>query len=102
MKTLLKRNRPGSIFVKVLYSYLLIITLPMIAFGCAAYYWLTNTMEKETYRTYANVLEDIRNEIDRNFQSLNTFAVQLSYMPWPVKLMNMEGDSLGYDRRDIR
>lgn len=87
--------------MKVLYSYILIITLPMIVFGCAAYYWLTNAMEKETHGTYGSVLEDIRIEIDRNFQTLDTFAVQLSYMPWAVKLMNMEGDSLSYDRLDI-
>jgi len=94
-------DRSKSLFMKVLYSYVVIITLPMIVFGWAAYYWLTNTMEKETDSTYNGVLEDIRSEIDQNFQALDTFAVQLSYMPWAVKLMNMEGDSLGYDRLDI-
>ncbi len=87
--------------MKVLYSYLLIITLPMIAFGLASYYWLTNAIEKETHAAYSSVLEDIRGEIDRNFQTLDTFAVQLSYMPWATQLMNMEGDSFSYDRLDI-
>ncbi|MCS7461330.1 helix-turn-helix domain-containing protein [Paenibacillus doosanensis] len=101
MKKLIFRGRSGSIFAKVLYSYILIITLPLIVFGVATYYWLTNAIEKETHKTYSGIAEDIRTEVDRNFQTLDSFAVQLSYMPWAVKLMNMEGSSLSYDRLDI-
>ncbi|MGG1518124.1 helix-turn-helix domain-containing protein [Paenibacillus oryzisoli] len=101
MKTFIFRDRSGSVFMKVFYSYILIITLPMILFGLLTYYWLTTTMEKEMQVTYSSVVEDIRTEIDRNFQTLDMFAVQLSYMPWATKLMNMEGPSLSYDRLDI-
>ncbi|WP_127581497.1 helix-turn-helix domain-containing protein [Paenibacillus koleovorans] len=101
MKSLFFRDRSGSVFVKVLYSYILIITLPMILFGLASYYWLTHAMENETHGTYSGIAADIRAELNRNFQVLDTFAVQLSYFPWATKLMNMEGGNLGYDRLDI-
>lgn len=56
---------------------------------------------EQTENTYISALEDIKNSTDRNFDSLNVFAVQLSYIPWVNKFMNMGGSSLSYDRVSV-
>lgn len=93
-----KRN---SIFIRTFASYLILITVPFLLFGIAAYYWAYNSLREQTQFTYSSALHDIQKEVDLHFERMDSFALQFSYTPWVSKLMNMEGSTLGYDRVDI-
>ncbi|SDS85363.1 Cache domain-containing protein [Paenibacillaceae bacterium GAS479] len=101
MKGLAYLRQRNSIFMKSMFTYILIFTIPMAVFGFSTYYWAANTIETQTNSTYLGLLEDAQRDVERNFNTLDTFAVQLSYMPRISKLMNMEGNSFSYDRVDI-
>lgn len=101
MKGLAYLKRSNSIFIRTLVTYILIFMIPFALFGISIYYWASSTVTSQTNRTYLGLLEDARKDVERNFEGLDTFAVQLAYMPWAAKLMYMEGNSFSYDRVDI-
>lgn len=99
MKVSLKQR--NSFFMKTMLTYVLIFTIPFAIFGLSTYYWAASTIKEQTDNTYLGLLEDTRREVERSFNALDTFAVQLSYMPRIAKFMNMEGNSFSYERVDI-
>lgn len=94
-------KRKNSIFLKTFISYMIIFTIPLFIFGITIYKWVANIIREQTVSTYVTALEDIKSDMDRSFESMGVFAVQLSYIPWVSKYMYMENNNFNYDHINV-
>jgi DNA topoisomerase VI subunit B len=97
-KILSKTKRPT--FYKMLVSYFLIFSLPLLIMGILAYNTTTTAIKKQLQQTYVNMVDDIIESVDKQFDSLNSFSVRLAQTPWVRKLMYSNIEDLSPENFD--
>jgi AraC-like DNA-binding protein len=89
-----------SVRTKLFFSYFLIFTLPLFLIGTFSYLWMSNTVKKQSQRSYENLLNSTINTVDQQFKAMQTMALQLSNTKWVKEIMYMRGETIDPKRID--
>lgn len=89
-----------SVRFKLLFSYILLITIPLAIVGVGGYEWILRTINYHTEKVYASMLEMSIRDNDNMFLQLDTLANQLSNKHWVMKITFMQGDTIDQRRLD--
>lgn len=101
MPNLRQSGKRRSVFVKTFTSYILVFTIPLLVIGIANQYLTTKIVKNQTMQNYTSNIAEVKNTMDRNLNSLNLFAVQLSKLPWVSNLMYLSENSIVYNEVDL-
>lgn len=89
-----------DVFRKMFLSYILISVLPLLVFGLACYFWVSDMVGTQARQYYQSSVNEARASIDNRFNELYSFAIQLSQTPWVLNISNMNGPTIDYSRID--
>lgn len=74
----LRINRKISVFYKYFFSYIIILLLPFMILGFFLFSYAVKEFNKEIESSYSYKLEQISNDMDANFQSMESVAFRIA------------------------
>lgn len=87
MFSFVKKKFELSIKIKLMISYLILFTLPLIAMGIISYTWLSGTIENIAKSNYSENLTNSIETIDTHFKEISSLTGQISQISWVKKMM---------------
>lgn len=87
-----------SVRSKMFLSYMLIFILPLLIIGISSLYWMVNNIKETTEEAYNNLMLNVENAIEDQFEQLDDLALQLSETSWIKTIMFMRGATIDNER----
>ena len=76
-----KLTRQSTLFLRYLYSYVLVLFLPILIIGMLFFSYFFNIFEDEVIKNHNNELSNIHSAIDTSINELSSLAFQISSNP---------------------
>jgi two-component system, response regulator YesN len=97
---MLMRLVARSVRTRLLLTYLLLFTLPLLVVGLVSYRRLTREVAQTAVGAYQSTATKVTRSIDEQLRGLSSFTQQLAQLSWMQKLMYMQERIIGSDRVD--
>lgn len=90
MKKYSVTSRPVK--VRLFITYFLIFTIPLLFMGGLSYRWLSSIIRSQTESSYHNAFKSIKSTVDRQFDTLRRYFIELTSTRWVTYLMRKDVD----------
>ncbi len=90
-----------SVRMKLFSLYLLLFTLPLLILGTLGYNWMVSTVQRNVDSSFGSTMQVVAEGIDKQFNQMSSFSVQLSVTPWVQRVMHLKDTRVPSDRLTV-